>query len=165
MKVDDDVFLGLDNILAWYNRAHRHRYLDHRGQVSRLYLGQVNSPDGQSNIGRDTKTKRHLPATQYSHHVFPPYTTGPAYMVSRDAAAELGRWSEWARRHPFRLEDVFVAIALERIHIFPQRFHESMRFIEPMSEMKPGRGGIFAVHVHEIGRHIQSFPLLFTSNK
>ena len=30
MKVDDDVFLGLDNILAWDNRAHRHRYLDYK---------------------------------------------------------------------------------------------------------------------------------------
>ena len=161
LKVDDDVFIRLDFILHWYLKV-RVQYLDTSGRVSRLYLGKV-VPFGQPVIR--SKHKWWLPTSQYSANLLPRYCNGPAYLVSLDAAAELGRYTKWVRRNPFRLEDVFTSLVLAEINIFAHNLQPNGRSISTMFlmtnpwQLLDDRTVLCALH--SIGQPGATFPLLY----
>ena len=161
LKVDDDVFVSLPSILKRYMHF-RTNYMDRRGRVSRLYMGAV-TPFGLP--ATRYKHKWYLPSSQYSQPKLPTYCNGPAYMVSLDAAAELGRHSDWVRRNPFRLEDVFMSLPLAEIDIFaaslqPPGTSNFIMSLHILGDQQLFNSRADCTALHSIGDTAHSFPLL-----
>ncbi|XP_027767165.1 beta-1,3-galactosyltransferase 4-like, partial [Empidonax traillii] len=116
LKADDDTFVNPPAIAT---------YLLSPSTPRRLYLGRVHwrvAPD------RDPRSRHHVPARLYRDSAFPPYCSGTAYVLSRQAAAAV---LAAAPRVPLvGPEDVWVGLCARRAGVAPRhsaRFGGSAR--------------------------------------
>lgn len=158
LKVDDDVFIYLQNIEDRYRKV-RKKYLNSHGIVKQLYFG--NKVDYGWRVVRK-KHKWSLPQAQYKSALLPRYCNGPAYVLSMDAVSELGRYSTWVRNNPFRLEDVFTALVLAEVDIFAQNlsFEQSTNFVTSMYNTKRPDLTLKLAAVHSIGNQEETFQYM-----
>ena len=107
LKVDDDMFVQVDKILE------KVRKLLDIDPVPRVILGNVSS--GWKPV-RNPRSKYLITESQYPAEKYPDFVTGPSYLVSRRALAEiLPAAMELKYLH---LEDVFLTgVVAERLHI------------------------------------------------
>ncbi|NXT72789.1 B3GT5 galactosyltransferase, partial [Chaetops frenatus] len=102
LKADDDVFVNVaavaTHLAAWP-----------AAPPPRLYLGRVHRGVAPN---RDPRSRHHVAVATYAAPSFPPYCSGTAYVLSRQAAAAvLGQ----AGRVPLQLpEDVWVGLCAAR---------------------------------------------------
>ena len=97
LKVDDDMFVQVNKILD------KVRKLLDTDPVPRVILGNVSS--GWKPV-RNPKSKYLITESQYAAEKYPDFVTGPSYLVSRRAAAEI---LPAAMEHKYiHLEDVFL---------------------------------------------------------
>ncbi|XP_070547541.1 uncharacterized protein [Ptychodera flava] len=106
MKVDDDVLVNIDNVIASLREAPTTEY-----SWGRTYYSQ--SPV------RDPKHKNYTPLDLWPDRPFPPYNAGPCYFMSGDVVQTLHRASFDSKR--FVNEDVYVGILLQKIGVYPKR--------------------------------------------
>ncbi|NXD60777.1 B3GT4 galactosyltransferase, partial [Corvus moneduloides] len=106
LKADDDVFVHVPAV-ATYLAAWP-------AAPARLYLGRVHWRVAPN---RDPRSRHHVPERLYPGRLFPPYCSGTAYVLSRQAAAAL-LWA--APRVPLvGPEDVWVGLCARRAGVAP----------------------------------------------
>ncbi|XP_072032941.1 uncharacterized protein [Amphiura filiformis] len=110
MKTDDDMYINYDSLVK--------------------YLKSPKTPDQNHVAGfvingspiRDPKSKWYMPRNLYPGNKYPPFCSGTVYVMSGDVALKVYAISEYT---PFLyLEDVYVAICLEKLHIVPVKHKE-----------------------------------------
>ncbi|XP_002740042.1 beta-1,3-galactosyltransferase 1-like [Saccoglossus kowalevskii] len=104
MKVDDDVFVNLDNLIPLLSEAPREGYA-----VGYVYV--------QSKPIRKTWNKWYVSEEEWSYEFYPPYPTGPAYVLSMDVARAVLKSARRIRM--FRMEDVYIGMNLLKLSIKP----------------------------------------------
>ncbi|XP_069738020.1 beta-1,3-galactosyltransferase 4 [Phaenicophaeus curvirostris] len=106
LKADDDVFVNLPALTS---------YLAALGRPRRLYLGRLH---WRVRPERDPRARHHVPASLYPAAAFPPYCSGTAYVLSRDAVAAV---LAAAPRVPLVApEDVWVGLCARRAGLSPR---------------------------------------------
>ncbi|KAM4640887.1 beta-1,3-galactosyltransferase 4-like isoform 1-T2 [Discoglossus pictus] len=104
LKADDDVYV---NTVALTKFLHR--------QTGSLYLGRVHwrvSPK------RNPESSHFVPVNLYEHSHFPPYCSGPGYVLSQDVARRL--LQEVCRISVLSVEDVYIGILAWESGVAPQ---------------------------------------------
>ncbi|TRZ06095.1 hypothetical protein HGM15179_021013 [Zosterops borbonicus] len=117
LKADDDVFVNVPAVAtalsAW------------PAIPPRLYLGRVHWSVAPN---RDPRSRHHVPVDVYPGSRFPPYCSGTAYVLSRQAAIAVLRGA--AGLSPAVPEDVWVGLGAARAGLYPRhwaRFGGSQR--------------------------------------
>jgi hypothetical protein len=113
MKVDDDVFLRVNDVLT---------ELGTQASSPPLFWGRVHK---HSKPERDPKGKYYLGFSEYRNTTFPPFVTGNAYVLSRDVVERLVHQAEthipW-----IHLEDVQMGLWARDLNLWfrddPERF-------------------------------------------
>ena len=102
MKVDDDVYINIRNLLP---------VLDlYKGELKTSiggYCGRNGSPT------RDKSSKFYLSHEDYPYDTFPPYCSGTGYIFSISLAKQLFEVSKEVKLFPF--EDVFIGFCLSKL--------------------------------------------------
>ncbi|XP_070542326.1 uncharacterized protein [Ptychodera flava] len=106
MKVDDDVFVNMENVMSSLYDAPATRY---SWGLTFYYQWPV----------RDPKHKNYTPRDLWPDRNFPPYNSGPCYVMSTDVVKDTYKASFGAKR--FLNEDVFMGILLQNVGVSPQR--------------------------------------------
>ncbi|NWT07521.1 B3GT4 galactosyltransferase, partial [Mionectes macconnelli] len=107
LKADDDTFVNPPAIAT---------YLAAPATPRRLYLGRVHwrvVPD------RDPRGRHHVPARFYRGSAFPPYCSGTAYVLSRQAAIEVLAAASGLPLFAGLPEDVWVGLCARRAGLWP----------------------------------------------
>lgn len=104
LKTDDDVFLNMPRLLT---------FVRVRSKLRNIIFGKI-SPHTKPH--RDKENKYYIPIVQYKFSEYPPFVTGPAYLISGNAIHRLYKES---LNTPFlKLEDVFTTgIVAEKLGI------------------------------------------------
>ncbi|NXQ29811.1 B3GT4 galactosyltransferase, partial [Alaudala cheleensis] len=106
LKADDDVFVNVPAVATYLSAW--------PSPPSRLYLGRVHWGVAPN---RDPRSRHHVPERVYPEGRFPPYCSGTAYVLSRQAATAL---LAEAGRVPLALpEDVWVGVCARRAGLSP----------------------------------------------
>lgn len=109
LKTDDDMFINVARLLQVASK---------RDPADRAIYGRLAK---KWKPIRNTRSKYYVSRQQYKPAVFPDFTTGPAYLVSRSVVGELYRAA--LDRTYFKLEDVFMTgivahyINVKRVHV------------------------------------------------
>ena len=107
LKVDDDMFVQVNRILEKVKKL-----LD-VDPVPRIILGNISK--GWRPV-RNPKSKYLITESQYPHHTYPDFATGPSYLLSRRAALEI--LAAALEEKYIHLEDVFLTgVVAESLHI------------------------------------------------
>lgn len=134
LKIDDDVFLNVKAVSRWINS---HNY-------TKSIIGKVGHNWAPH---RSPKSKWYIPREVYDKPYYPDFTTGPAYLITRDAIADL--LDACMKITPIYLEDVFVTgIAAELAKVTRVHDNKIVRFHIPMREM--ATESLIASHDHPI---------------
>lgn len=109
LKTDDDMFINVARLLTLASK---------RDPAERVIYGRLAK---KWKPIRNARSKYYVSRQQYKPAVFPDFTTGPAYLVSRSVVGELYRAA--LGRTYFKLEDVFMTgivahyINVQRMHV------------------------------------------------
>jgi beta-1,3-galactosyltransferase 1 len=108
MKIDDDVFLNVNNLLEM---------LENRGCDTNLLVGKLMRDTPPF---RDPTSKWFVPYESYPEEKYPDYLCGPAYVMSGDVAVKLYRC---ALETPiFFIEDVYITgFCAKKVNVAPQK--------------------------------------------
>ncbi|KAL8533810.1 hypothetical protein ACS0TY_010000 [Phlomoides rotata] len=98
MKTDDDAFVRIDEILTSLGRTN--------GSHGLLY-GLINS-DSQPH--RNTDSKWYISTQEWAEDAYPPWASGPGYVVSNDIATTVVKKYRKGALKIFKLEDVAMGI-------------------------------------------------------
>nr|CAD7449862.1 unnamed protein product [Timema bartmani] len=108
LKTDDDMFINIPKLLSFLNK--------HSKDSKKIYgrLAKRWKPI------RNKKSKYYVSAQQFSPSLFPDFTTGPAYLLTRDVIHDL--YTKALQKTYLKLEDVFITgIVAQELQI--KRFH------------------------------------------
>jgi len=113
MKVDDDVFLRVNDVL---------HELESPASSPPLFWGRVHK---HSTPNRNPQSKSYIDFSEYTSTSFPPFVTGNAYVLSRDVVEKLVQQAE--THNPWiHLEDVQVGLWAKDLNLWfrddPDRF-------------------------------------------
>ncbi|XP_070556740.1 uncharacterized protein [Ptychodera flava] len=100
LKIDEDVFLHTDNMMAYLKDAPRNDF----------YLGDALV--GTEPL-RVIENKWYTPRHVWPHDTYPTYNAGPAYLMSGDLALKVYEAS--CHSKPFRWEDLYVGILVASV--------------------------------------------------
>ena len=100
LKVDDDVVVNIDNLLAYLNRV----VLDKNYQTNKMMCRFASR---QSPI-RNKKSKYYLSEKEYPNKTFDPFCLGPAYIFTMDLSAKFSHLASFTPK--IKLEDVYVGV-------------------------------------------------------
>lgn len=109
LKTDDDMFINVERLLILAGK---------RDPAERAIYGRLAK---KWKPIRNARSKYYVSRQQYKPAVFPDFTTGPAYLVSRSVIGEL--YHAALSRTYFKLEDVFMTgivahyINVRRVHV------------------------------------------------
>ncbi|XP_051166087.1 beta-1,3-galactosyltransferase 1-like [Leptopilina boulardi] len=104
LKTDDDVFLNMPRLLT---------FVRVRLKVNNVIFGKI-SPNKKPH--RDKENKYYVPIIQYKFSEYPPFVTGPAYLISGNSIHRLHK--ESLNTIFLKLEDVFLTgIVAEKLGI------------------------------------------------
>ena len=109
LKTDDDMFINVPRLLAFIDQ--------HQKETNVIYgrLAKKWKPI------RNKKSKYYVSPQQYFPPVFPPFTTGPAYLMSADVVH--GLYTKALNQTYLKLEDVFTTgivaqlVSVKRVHV------------------------------------------------
>lgn len=109
LKTDDDMFINVPRLLQFIELHHK----DKRSVYGRL--AKKWKPI------RNKKSKYYVSPQQYFPSIFPPFVTGPAYLITNDAISDLYRKA--LEQTYLKLEDVYTTgivaqlLNIKRIHV------------------------------------------------
>lgn len=109
LKTDDDMFINIPKLLS---------LTDKQQNVKRTIFGRLAR---KWKPIRNSSSKYYVSTTQYPQSFFPDFTTGPAYLVSKDSLHDL--FVNSLNATYLKLEDVFMTgvvaqnISVKRIHV------------------------------------------------
>lgn len=132
MFVDDDYYVSLKNVLRYLrNPTNYPKYLEdpivslNKRDVDfelpddvKLYTGFVfiSSPL------RNTFSKWYITLDEYPYHMWPPYVTAGAYILSRDSLLDMF-YASYFTQH-FRFDDIYVGLLAYKVKIEPYHCNE-----------------------------------------
>ncbi|CAD6999156.1 uncharacterized protein LOC101462293 [Ceratitis capitata] len=108
LKTDDDMFINVPKLL---------QFIDGHSKEKRVIYGRLAK---QWKPIRNKKSKYYVSTDQFSQPVFPPFTTGPAYLITSDAIHSL--YERSLHQVYLKLEDVFTTgivaqqLGIKRVH-------------------------------------------------
>lgn len=109
LKTDDDMFINVPKLMS---------FLDKHKKDKRVIFGRLAK---KWKPIRNKKSKYYVSSGQFSAIIFPPFTTGPAYVMSADVIHEL--YVRALQQTYLKLEDVFTTgivaqqLGIKRIHV------------------------------------------------
>jgi hypothetical protein len=109
LKTDDDMFINVPKLLQFIEK----KQADKRTIYGRL--AKKWKPI------RNKKSKYYVSLEQYKPATFPPFTTGPAYLLTRDCVRDL--YEKALNETYLKLEDVYTtgivaqAVGIKRVHV------------------------------------------------
>ncbi|XP_061394808.1 uncharacterized protein LOC133330369 [Musca vetustissima] len=109
LKTDDDMFINVPKLL---------QFLDSHSKDKRVIYGRLAK---KWKPIRNKKSKYYISTGQFSAAVFPPFTTGPAYVLTSDIVHEL--YVRSLHQVYLKLEDVFTTgivaqqLGIKRVHV------------------------------------------------
>ncbi|KAL9928932.1 uncharacterized protein ACN427_008593 isoform 2-T3 [Glossina fuscipes fuscipes] len=109
LKTDDDMFINVSKLLF---------FLDNHAKDKKTIYGRLAK---KWKPIRNKKSKYYVSPGQFGAAVFPPFTTGPAYVMTRDIVHDV--YVQALRQVYFKLEDVFTTgivaqqLGIKRVHI------------------------------------------------
>uniref|UniRef100_A0A1A9W437 Galectin domain-containing protein n=1 Tax=Glossina brevipalpis TaxID=37001 RepID=A0A1A9W437_9MUSC len=109
LKTDDDMFINVSKLLL---------FLDNHAKDKKTIYGRLAK---KWKPIRNKKSKYYVSPGQFGAAVFPPFTTGPAYVMTRDVIHDV--YEQALRQVYFKLEDVFTTgivaqqLGIKRVHI------------------------------------------------
>ncbi|XP_070609809.1 lactosylceramide 1,3-N-acetyl-beta-D-glucosaminyltransferase [Erythrolamprus reginae] len=109
MSADDDIFIHMPNLIAYLQN------LAQKGAQD-VWVGHVHHA---SLPVRDKKSKYYVSYEMYPWPIYPDYTAGAAYVLSRDVAAKVYRASQ-TLNSSFYIDDVFMGLCAKKVGILPQ---------------------------------------------
>ncbi|EFX64346.1 hypothetical protein DAPPUDRAFT_66289 [Daphnia pulex] len=104
---DDDMYVSTKNLLRFFNEA------SNLNENLKLYAGYVFHSPPQ----RHQPSKWFVSLEEYPYHLWPPYVTAGAYVVSREALLDLYYASFYTKY--FRFDDIFLALVALKVNIEP----------------------------------------------
>lgn len=111
LKTDDDMFINVPKLL---------QFLDAHAKDKRVIYGRLAK---KWKPIRNKKSKYYISTGQFSAAVFPPFTTGPAYVMTSDVIHDL--YENSLEQLYLKLEDVFTTgIVAQKLGI--KRVHDNM---------------------------------------
>ncbi|XP_065356532.1 uncharacterized protein LOC135950931 [Calliphora vicina] len=111
LKTDDDMFINVPKLL---------QFLDAHAKDKRVIYGRLAK---KWKPIRNKKSKYYISTGQFSAAVFPPFTTGPAYVMTGDIVHEL--YESSLEQLYLKLEDVFTTgIVAQKLGV--KRVHDNM---------------------------------------
>ncbi|CAG2205948.1 B3GALT1 [Mytilus edulis] len=102
LKVDDDNWLNTKSLLETLKR----------GMVKSKVGGNCKS---RGSPNRDPSNKYFIPEAMYREHMYPPYCSGPAYVLSTDVIIQILNIHKHVPFFP--LEDIYVGLCLKKLNI------------------------------------------------
>ncbi|XP_038060580.1 beta-1,3-galactosyltransferase 1-like [Patiria miniata] len=113
MKTDDDSYVSYDNLVKHLTRSPSINYA-----VGRLFpsAAPFRNPSNKWYVSKET----------YPRDIYPPFLAGTGYVLSTDVAGKVFQMS--LRTKYIHLEDIFVALCLESLHIIPVKGEEFHNF-------------------------------------
>ncbi|XP_069830366.1 beta-1,3-galactosyltransferase 2-like isoform X2 [Dendropsophus ebraccatus] len=109
MKVDNDVFVNVNYLV--------HQVLHPELTPLTNYVTGLLVENTSPNRNKDSKF--YLPEEIYPSKIFPPYPSGPGYVLSGDMAKKI--YDVAQEILVFRIEDAFIGVCLYKINIAPTR--------------------------------------------
>lgn len=108
VKVDDDVYVHVPRLTLWLKTA---------SLPEKVYAGHLYS---HSVVTRNTKNKYHVGKQYFNESFFPPYCSGPFYVLSTNAAIQLLKAAsgDWLT-DSFPLEDAYIGILARSVGLKP----------------------------------------------
>ncbi|XP_059220485.1 UDP-GlcNAc:betaGal beta-1,3-N-acetylglucosaminyltransferase 9 [Stomoxys calcitrans] len=109
LKTDDDMFINVPKLL---------QFLDAHSKDKRVIYGRLAK---KWKPIRNKKSKYYISTGQFNAAVFPPFTTGPAYVLTSDIVHEL--YEKSLEQVYLKLEDVFTTgivaqlLGIKRVHV------------------------------------------------
>lgn len=109
LKTDDDMFINVPKLMA---------FLDKHQKDKRVIYGRLAK---KWKPIRNKKSKYYVSNGQFAAMIFPPFTTGPAYVMSADVIHDL--YIKALQQTYLKLEDVFTTgivaqqLSIKRIHV------------------------------------------------
>lgn len=109
LKTDDDMFINVPKLL---------QFLDSHSKDKRVIYGRLAK---KWKPIRNKKSKYYISTGQFNAAVFPPFTTGPAYVLTSDIVHEL--YERSLHQVYLKLEDVFTTgivaqqLGIKRVHV------------------------------------------------
>lgn len=111
LKTDDDMFINVPKLL---------QFLDAHANSKRVIYGRLAK---KWKPIRNKKSKYYISTGQFGASVFPPFTTGPAYVMTSDIVHEL--YTSSLEQLYLKLEDVFTTgIVAQKLGV--KRVHDNM---------------------------------------
>lgn len=111
LKTDDDMFINVERLLD---------FIEKRKTTSNVIYGKVAK---RWKPIRSKASKYYVSTQQYKKPVFPDFTTGPAYLMTRDVVHNL--YEESLKRIYFMLEDVYITgMVAEKLRVRRQASSE-----------------------------------------
>lgn len=108
MKTDDDMYVSYANIIKYIDQSPKTNFVT--GMV--INGGPI----------RDPKSKWYMPKTTYPGSKYPPFCSGTGYILSGDVPPKV--YSTSLSTPYLYLEDVYVAVCLDKLHIIPKNHKE-----------------------------------------
>ncbi|XP_053959619.1 uncharacterized protein LOC128864126 [Anastrepha ludens] len=108
LKTDDDMFINVPKLL---------QFIDNHAKEKRVIYGRLAK---QWKPIRNKKSKYYVSTDQFSQPLFPPFTTGPAYLITSDVIHSL--YNRCLQQVYLKLEDVFTTgivaqqLGIKRVH-------------------------------------------------
>ncbi|XP_055922209.1 beta-1,3-galactosyltransferase 4 isoform X2 [Eupeodes corollae] len=109
LKTDDDMFINVPKLMA---------FLEKHQKDKRVIFGRLAK---KWKPIRNKKSKYYVSSVQFAATIFPPFTTGPAYVMSADVIHDL--YMKALEQTYLKLEDVFTTgivaqqLGIKRIHV------------------------------------------------
>lgn len=109
LKTDDDMFINVPKLMA---------FLEKHQKDKRVIFGRLAK---KWKPIRNKKSKYYVSSGQFAAMIFPPFTTGPAYVMSADVIHDL--YIKALQQTYLKLEDVFTTgivaqqLGIKRIHV------------------------------------------------
>ncbi|KZC05132.1 Beta-1,3-galactosyltransferase brn [Dufourea novaeangliae] len=119
MFVDDDMYVSVKNVLRFIRRKRQIFDLELPEDV-RLYAGFVfvSSPH------RHKSSKWYVSLSEYPYHLWPPYVTAGAYILSKEALLDMYYTSFYTKY--FKFDDIYIGLIAKKADIEPfhcEEFH------------------------------------------
>ncbi|XP_067270980.1 beta-1,3-galactosyltransferase 1 isoform X2 [Pseudorasbora parva] len=133
VKVDTDVLLNVNNLMK---------------MLASLNAVESNYMTGlvwyESPVIREPSNKFFLPYDVYSRNAYPPYPLGMCYIISLDLPQKFLEQAKLIK--PIYIEDAYLGICLERLHIFPAKPPNIEHFVvKPLQYNRCYYSGLIAV--------------------
>lgn len=109
LKTDDDMFINVPKLL---------QFIEKKNADKRTIYGRLAK---KWKPIRNKKSKYYVSPEQYKPPIFPQFTTGPAYLMTRDCVKDL--YSKALNETYLKLEDVYTtgivaqAVGIKRVHV------------------------------------------------